>query len=90
MECEITEAVGEGLEDVPTAGDKCEHGVRIAKGDAVAQYCTGCNPASGRIYFAGRRPRIEGIITERVIDTVEYYEQPLSERMAESERMEAL
>lgn len=65
---------------------KCEHGVRIAKGDSIATYCTGCNPGYARILTQSRVPQVKH--NERTLDAAEYAEQPLSERLAFAAQLE--
>ena len=58
----------------------CPHGVYIAKGDTTAQYCTACNPGSGRIIVATRHiPEVKH--AERELDAAEYMELPLHARL---------
>ena len=65
---------------------KCEHGVRIAKGDSAAVYCSGCTPGHGRIMSKSRVAQVTH--NERTLDAAEYAEQPLSERFAFAAQME--
>lgn len=68
---------------------KCDHGNVILKGDAYARYCSGCNPSSNRILAPMRRTP-EVARPERTIDTTEYMDAPIWERMADAERMSTL
>lgn len=81
---------GEGWFKVETAcEEKCEHGVRKAKGDALAIYCSGCNPGFARIMAPAKRvPELQH--RERTIDALEYLEAPVWERLVDAERMEAM
>lgn len=63
------------------AGEKCEHGVRIAKGDSFARYCSGCNPQSSRI-LAPRKHVPEVRHEERELDAAEFVDLPVGERIA--------
>jgi hypothetical protein len=68
-------------------GGKCEHGVYIAKGDSFAVFCTACNPGHGRIFTKlSRTPQVAH--HEHTLDTAEYFEQPLSERLAFAAQLE--
>lgn len=82
MEAEDEKAI-EGL----TQQNKCDHGIYIAKGDTRALYCTACNPGYSRIM----RPPVRVILSarqERTLDTAEYCEQPISERLTFAEQLE--
>jgi hypothetical protein len=70
-----------------TQSGKCAHGVYIAKGDSVAHYCTACNQGHGRIFT--KQSRIPQVAHhERTLDTAEYFEQPMSERLAFAAQLE--
>jgi len=76
---------------VESCGDKCEHGVRIAKGDPAgfARYCTACAPGSARIMVPQRRV-VDVAMPERDVDAAEYLESPVWERLQDAERMESV
>lgn len=75
--------------EVEACCDKCEHGVRIAKGDTFARYCTGCNPGSARIMVPHRRV-VDVDPPEHDVDAAEYLEAPVWERLEAAERMETM
>jgi len=92
MEDEDERATVPFLHETPVAppreqGNKCPHGVYIARGDSVALYCTACSPGHGRIFTKQARvPQVTH--AERTLDTAEYFEQPLSERLAFAAQLE--
>lgn len=65
---------------------KCPHGVYVAKGDSYARYCTACNPGHGRIMAPLKRVALPSRV-ERTLDAAEYFELPLSERLALAEQL---
>lgn len=81
---ELDEAVGEGLD----VGQKCAHGNYIAKGDSTARYCSGCTVGQGIIIPLRRA--IEVSRPERDIDTAEFMESSVWDRLQMAERMEAM
>ena len=71
---------------LPSSG-KCGHGVYIAKGDTFAHYCSACNPGAFKIMSKSKRVVVVKN-SERTLDTAEYFEQPLSERLSFAATME--
>jgi len=61
----------------------------IAEGDATAVYCSGCNPSKAGIMVPS--PHGLGVIRpERILDVADYMNQPISERLEDANRTEAL
>lgn len=76
------------FELVPEASPsgKCDHGVRISPGDAIARYCSVCNPRRADSVLAAamarRKPanRIYG--EEKTLDVEAFLTQPVGARLA--------
>jgi len=66
---------------------RCAHGCYIPDSDSIAIYCTACNPEHCGIICSPKRV-IAPLVQERTLDTLEYFSQPLSERLAAAATME--
>jgi len=69
---------------------KCPHGVYVPQGvfDGKAPSCSGCHPENAHIIFTGHRAALGAILPEQVLDSEDYMQRPLGERLKDANLME--
>lgn len=68
--------------------NRCDHGNYIPQGDTKSPNCTGCTPPSVGILKVNRHRKLDVIIPERMLDSADYFEQPVTDRLADAFNMQ--